>query len=148
MQGVPQLGPKDRDEARRFVTLCDVAYDQGVRLVLSSAAAPSALFRPLLQAAFSQGINPVLGLAKASKAHQLEAFEASKAKKEAAAQGQAEAGGMSDATYPQGRLQYDPAAETGRVGSDDPEVRLSPEEVLMLHRAGSRLTEMTRGVEC
>jgi cell division protein ZapE len=38
VSGVPVLGERDDDKARRFVTLVDEFYDHGVKLVLSAAA--------------------------------------------------------------------------------------------------------------
>jgi cell division protein ZapE len=37
VSGVPVLGEKDDDKARRFITLVDEFYDHGVKLVLSAA---------------------------------------------------------------------------------------------------------------
>lgn len=61
---VPQLHPAQRDEARRLVTLLDVAYDTRCSLVVAAAVPPDELFRPLLEAAREQGVSPRLGLAK------------------------------------------------------------------------------------
>jgi cell division protein ZapE len=44
LEGVPVLGEHQDDAARRFVTLVDEFYDQGVKLVVSAAAAPPALY--------------------------------------------------------------------------------------------------------
>ena len=41
---VPRFGPDDDDRARRFVNLVDVLYDHRVKLVLSAADAPQALY--------------------------------------------------------------------------------------------------------
>ena len=41
---VPRLGTADDDAARRFIALVDEFYDQGVKLVLSAAAAPARLY--------------------------------------------------------------------------------------------------------
>ncbi len=41
---VPAFGPDDDDRARRFVNLVDVLYDHRVKLVLSAAAPPHALY--------------------------------------------------------------------------------------------------------
>lgn len=51
---VPPLTVPLRDEARRLVTLVDLAYDTGVRLVLASQAPAQQLFAPLLDAAMKQ----------------------------------------------------------------------------------------------
>jgi cell division protein ZapE len=45
LEGVPVLGEQQDDAARRLVTLVDEFYDQGVKLVLSAAAQPPALYR-------------------------------------------------------------------------------------------------------
>jgi cell division protein ZapE len=44
IDGVPQLGPEQRNEARRFVILIDTLYDEGVKLICSAAAPPEALY--------------------------------------------------------------------------------------------------------
>jgi len=41
---VPRLGPENRNEARRFVTLIDALYEAGAKLVLSAAAPPDGLY--------------------------------------------------------------------------------------------------------
>ncbi|GLC50157.1 hypothetical protein PLESTB_000348800 [Pleodorina starrii] len=64
---VPQLGPAQRDEARRLVTLLDVAYDNRCRLAVAAEVAPDVLFTPLLAEARRQGVNPRLGLPKSSQ---------------------------------------------------------------------------------
>lgn len=51
VEGVPQLAPAQRDEARRFLTAVDALYDFGVQLRCSMAAPPAELFLPLLAAA-------------------------------------------------------------------------------------------------
>ena len=41
---VPQLGPAKRNEAKRFVTLIDALYEHKVKLIVSAAAEPDALY--------------------------------------------------------------------------------------------------------
>ncbi|MFO0336573.1 MAG: cell division protein ZapE [Pseudomonadota bacterium] len=45
ISGVPVFGPGRDDPARRFIALVDEFYDRGVKLVLSAAAEPEALYR-------------------------------------------------------------------------------------------------------
>ena len=42
--GVPQLGPENRNEAARFVTLIDALYENKVKLFVTAAAEPAALY--------------------------------------------------------------------------------------------------------
>lgn len=44
LAGVPRLGPANRNEARRFVLLIDVLYDNRIKLVCSAEAEPEALY--------------------------------------------------------------------------------------------------------
>ena len=44
LDGIPQLGPEMRNEARRFVILIDVLYDNGVKLVASAATAVDQIY--------------------------------------------------------------------------------------------------------
>ena len=44
IDGIPVLGTRQRDEARRFVNLIDTLYDNGVRLIASAEAEPHALY--------------------------------------------------------------------------------------------------------
>ncbi len=44
IQGIPQMGPDSRNEARRFVTLVDALYDHRVKLIATAAAAPDVLY--------------------------------------------------------------------------------------------------------
>ena len=45
IDGVPRLGPDQRNEARRFINLVDVLYDHRVRLILAADAEPDDLYR-------------------------------------------------------------------------------------------------------
>ena len=42
--GVPQMGPENRNEAARFVTLIDALYETKVKLLATAAAQPDALY--------------------------------------------------------------------------------------------------------
>jgi cell division protein ZapE len=44
LAGVPQMGPEQRNEAKRFNTLIDTLYDRHRNLVVSAAAAPQELY--------------------------------------------------------------------------------------------------------
>ena len=44
LDGVPTLGPGRRNEARRFIDLVDTLYDNRVKLIVSAAAEPAALY--------------------------------------------------------------------------------------------------------
>jgi cell division protein ZapE len=44
LEGIPAMGPEQRNEAKRFNTLIDALYDRGRNLVASAAAAPEALY--------------------------------------------------------------------------------------------------------
>ncbi len=56
LEGVPVLGPPQRDEARRLLTLVDALYDYGATLCSSMEAPPPALFLRLLAAAKVGGL--------------------------------------------------------------------------------------------
>jgi cell division protein ZapE len=45
VSNVPVFTPADEDAARRFIAAVDEFYDRGVKLVVSAAAAPAALYR-------------------------------------------------------------------------------------------------------
>jgi cell division protein ZapE len=42
--GIPALGPENRNEAARFVTLIDALYEYKVKLIAIAEAAPAALY--------------------------------------------------------------------------------------------------------
>ena len=44
LKGIPRLGPENRNEAKRFVTLIDALYEHKVNLICSAAAAPDELY--------------------------------------------------------------------------------------------------------
>ena len=44
LSGIPTLGPENRNEAARFVTLIDSLYEYKVKLLASADAAPSRLY--------------------------------------------------------------------------------------------------------
>lgn len=44
LSGIPLLGPENKDEARRFVTLIDALYEHKVTLICSAAAPPQDLY--------------------------------------------------------------------------------------------------------
>jgi len=45
VDGIPQMGADERNEAKRFVTLIDALYEHRVKLVCSAEVAPEALYR-------------------------------------------------------------------------------------------------------
>ncbi|MFG1373032.1 cell division protein ZapE [Xanthobacter oligotrophicus] len=44
LEHIPILGPDQRNEAKRFISLIDTLYDSNVKLIASAAAAPDALY--------------------------------------------------------------------------------------------------------
>ena len=44
LEGVPAMGPEDRNEAKRFVTLIDALYEHRCKLIVSAAAEPEGLY--------------------------------------------------------------------------------------------------------
>ncbi len=44
LKGIPRLGPENRNEAKRFITLIDALYEHKVNLICSAAAAPDELY--------------------------------------------------------------------------------------------------------
>lgn len=45
LENVPQMGPENRNEAKRFVTLIDALYETRTKLVMSAAVEPSELYK-------------------------------------------------------------------------------------------------------
>ena len=45
LENVPQMGPENRNEAKRFVTLIDALYETRTKLVMSAAVEPGALYK-------------------------------------------------------------------------------------------------------
>jgi cell division protein ZapE len=45
ISNIPTFGPADEDAARRFIMLIDELYDRAVKIVVSAAAAPPALYQ-------------------------------------------------------------------------------------------------------
>ena len=45
IEDIPVMGPANRDQARRFITLIDTLYDSAIRLVATAAAIPAELYR-------------------------------------------------------------------------------------------------------
>jgi len=81
LEGVPRLTLGERNELRRLITLVDVLYDHGVRLVASAAAPPARLFEPVMpgeapEAAAGAGAGAAAGRgAAASKYDEVFAFD-------------------------------------------------------------------------
>lgn len=165
LAGIPQLRPGMRDEARRLVTLLDVLYDAGAVLRCSAQVQPQLLFVPLLAAAQKAGVNPQLGRAtKLDPALLRSAAEASLQQEIAtvldlapsstgsrmptpagdAGRGQDEGGARQGggSRWGGGGGQQDSLLPQDAVNADVPSALLA-EEVLMYHRASSRLAEMT-----
>jgi cell division protein ZapE len=44
LEGIPQLGPEKRNEARRLINLIDVLYDHNVNLICTAQATPSDIY--------------------------------------------------------------------------------------------------------
>lgn len=44
LENVPQMGPENRNEAKRFVTLIDALYETRTKLIVSAAVEPDALY--------------------------------------------------------------------------------------------------------
>ncbi|WP_371396862.1 cell division protein ZapE [Fretibacter rubidus] len=45
LEDVPQMGPENRNEAKRFVTLIDALYETRTKLIMSAAVEPAALYQ-------------------------------------------------------------------------------------------------------
>lgn len=63
IEGVPTFLPKQRDEARRFVTMIDVFYEAGTRVFAAAEMPGDQLFYKLLHAVAQHGVDPNLGRA-------------------------------------------------------------------------------------
>jgi predicted ATPase len=146
IDNIPALGAQQRDAARRLVTFLDVAYEAGVRLVASAEVALDNVFAGLLRHAKAHGANVSLGRAKRLSDDALRAPPSS-----VTPLGQ----GVHDA-----ELALAAAARLGLAGEtrgpgnqnnddnddDSPAATLLlAEQVLMYHRATSRLKETCRG---
>ena len=44
LSGIPSMGPENRNEAKRFVTLIDALYEAKVNLICAAAAPPQELY--------------------------------------------------------------------------------------------------------
>ena len=44
LEDVPQMGPENRNEAKRFVTLIDALYETRTKLIISAAVHPADLY--------------------------------------------------------------------------------------------------------
>ena len=44
LDGIPKLGPQNRDYAKRFVTLIDALYDHKTKLICAAEAGPTELY--------------------------------------------------------------------------------------------------------
>jgi cell division protein ZapE len=63
VSGVPAFDAACEDEARRFVALIDELYDRNVKLIVSSAAPPAALYGgERLQALFARTASRLTGM--------------------------------------------------------------------------------------
>ncbi|KAF8058045.1 Afg1l [Scenedesmus sp. PABB004] len=144
VDGVPQLGPAQRDEARRLVTLLDCLYDAhalrpgSVRLCVAGAVPPGEVFLPLLGAAAAAGVNPNLGRAAGAR------LDVARLLREHGPGARADGGGRDELGAAAGEVGGGAASGGGGGGRS----ALLPEEVLMYHRAASRLAELCEVEEC
>ncbi len=67
VSGVPRMGPRNADSARRFTWLVDVFYDDRVKLVVSAEAPPEELF--------TEGANAAEFARTASRLHEMQGAE-------------------------------------------------------------------------
>ncbi len=120
VEGVPSFLASQRDEARRFVVLLDILYEGGCSLVCSAHnSSPDLIFARLLAAAAKHGADPNMG--RSTKLTLPDAGEMITEERFA---------GDRDSDTVDGSVMSLP----GRS--------LLQEEVLMYHRASSRLKEM------
>ena len=135
------------------MTLLDIMYEECCALVCSAACAPDQLFLPLLAEAQGLGVNPNLGRSTKLDRSALVQHAVSNTSVEPAAGGRtllAQQGPMAQQSGPAAaeggaQRQGDSARRDGLVEAGGKALR--QEEVLMFHRAASRLGEMCRVVE-
>ncbi|GAX73953.1 hypothetical protein CEUSTIGMA_g1403.t1 [Chlamydomonas eustigma] len=122
---IPEFKADDRDAARRFVTLLDVLYEEACCLICSAQVPPNQLFQPLLELAKLEGVNPSLGRSqKVDRSNSSKPAAASVPSSSAAVAGYGRMGERPPGTSPTANK------------------ALLQEEVIMYHRASSRLTEL------
>lgn len=143
---VPMLGADQRDAARRWVSFLDVAYEAGVTLTCSSeSGSVEGVFAGLLAAAGLQGQDTSLGKAQGQVKGSVVPVT-SKLVQGLRAQAQAQAAaavGIVHAPQPAALGHVDAWLEASRRSATVAPVSwLLAEEVLMYHRAASRLAEM------
>jgi predicted ATPase len=129
LEGVPAFSLRQRDEARRFVTLVDALYDAGTRLWMTAALPGDKLFFKLLASAAESGADPSLGRADGAP-------PAGWAAPERPPPGQA---GHRSTGPPGGGTRDAPAPGSPR--------HMAEEEVLGYHRAASRLMQIAPSFE-
>ncbi|KAF6249835.1 hypothetical protein COO60DRAFT_927828 [Scenedesmus sp. NREL 46B-D3] len=137
VSGLPQLQLEQRDEARRLVTFVDVAYEAhtirpgSVKLFVSGQVTPHEVFLPLLGAAAAQGINPNIGKAKQAR------LDVQQLVQEYGAPRGSNTRDVDDLGSAAGEIRGSRTQPASQLPS-----ALLPEEVLMYHRASSRLAEL------
>jgi len=129
LEDVPAFSLRQRDEARRFVTLVDALYDAGTKLWMTAALPGDKLFFKLLAAAAASGADPSLGRADAAPPE----------------------GWVAAEPPPPERMDHRSMGLPGGSVSDAPAPgsprHVAEEEVLAYHRAASRLMQMSPSFE-